>query len=104
MRLEPTSRSIGCVLTRQQDRGKLSTGHTGITGQEPKMSWGPVDPVDPVDLWSGRESGEARQMMVRVAPGEVDGGQAFEVVAHQHFIGHAHAAVQLDGLLGDEAS
>src|SRR6188472_1128633 len=49
------------------------------------------------------ERGEAREVMVCVAELLRDHGQAPEGMAHLHLLGHAHAAVQLDRLLADEA-
>jgi hypothetical protein len=51
-----------------------------------------------------RERSIALQMRIAVAEHQLSRGEAFEPVADDEFIGHAHAAVQLHGLLGDEAA
>src|SRR6187399_215856 len=50
------------------------------------------------------QGSESLQMMVDVAEHRVDHRQPLEVVADAEFFGHAHAAVQLNRLLADEAS
>ena len=53
-------------------------------------------------LGKSRLRHEAPQVMVGVAQRQFDHGQALEVVRGRQFVGHAHAAVQLDRLLADE--
>ena len=43
-------------------------------------------------------------MEIRVAERQVDRGQPLEVMADDQLVGHAHAAVQLNRLLADEAA
>src|SRR5579859_5372444 len=46
----------------------------------------------------------ALEVVVDVAKLALDDGGALEVVADGHLVGHAHAAVQLDGVLAHEAA
>src|SRR5690242_18173621 len=47
--------------------------------------------------------GVAGQVVVGGAEFVLHGGETFEVMPDGEFFGHPHAAVQLDGLLADEA-
>src|SRR6218665_3247618 len=52
-----------------------------------------------------RETGladESTSVEVGVAQRHLNGGQPLEIMGDGHFVGHAHAAVHLDGLLADE--
>jgi len=51
-----------------------------------------------------RERSIALQMRIAVAEHELRRRKTFEPVADDEFIGHAHAAMQLHGLLSDEAA
>src|SRR5665213_649535 len=46
----------------------------------------------------------ARQVVIHRAELGLDQRRALEVMADRHFLGHAHAAVELDGVLADEAA
>jgi len=43
-------------------------------------------------------------MVLGIAEGKLEGGEAAEVVARLELLGHAHAAVDLDGFLTDGAA
>ncbi len=45
---------------------------------------------------------EPLEVEVHVPEQRVDHGQALEIVTHVQLLGHAHPAVQLDGVLADE--
>ena len=51
-----------------------------------------------------RYGDEALGMEIGVAEGQVDGGQALEIMADDEFVRHAHAAMDLDGVLADVAA
>lgn len=59
-------------------------------------------PTEPTLALPRRKLGVAFQVEVDVAELLADHGEAFEVVADVEFVGHAHAAVDLDGVLADE--
>ncbi len=50
-----------------------------------------------------RVRNESLRMEVGVTEGQVDGGESLEMMADHQLIRHAHAAVQLHGLLTNEA-
>src|SRR5882757_7429196 len=47
---------------------------------------------------------ESAQVVIGIAEGHVDHGEPLEVMAHDVFIDHTHAAMQLHGLLAHQSA